>query len=188
MEVHLGAGGQAYVTPIGPDEISLAVISRRRFPSIDSALERFPALAARLRGAPRTTTERGAATLNRRLPRVTSGSFALLGDASGSIDAITGAGLGLAFEQALALGPALRSGGLQAYGDAHRAILRRPALMARGLLLLDRSATLRQITLRGFSRWPGLFERLLAFHTGAARRANGSPEAVDIPLPDLEAS
>lgn len=184
MEVYWGRSGQAYVTPITTDEISVAVVGRQRYPSLDAALGEFPALAARLHGVRRSSQERGAATLQRRLPGVTSGPVALLGDASGSIDAVSGAGLGLAFQQALALAPALATGDLGAYEAAHRAITRRPALVARGLLLLDSHAVLRRVTLAGFARMPWLFRNLLAFHTGAwdagvSRRVDGLSPVIE---------
>lgn len=168
MEVHWCNTGQAYVTPVGRDEISIAIIGRRRYPSIDVALAEFPALAVRLREARRSSVERGAATVQRRLARVTKGAVALLGDASVSIDAVSGAGLGLVFQQALTLGPALARSDLSAYETAHRAIARRPALISRGLLLLDAHPALRRMALRAFAHIPGLFRTLLALHTGGA--------------------
>ena len=50
---------------------------------------------------------RGTPALTRRLERVHRDNVALVGDASGSVDAITGAGLCLAFQQAERLGEAL---------------------------------------------------------------------------------
>ena len=52
----------------------------------------------------------GAVTGTRRLARVYRDKVALIGDASGGVDAITGAGLCLAFQQAEPLGKALASG------------------------------------------------------------------------------
>lgn len=173
VEVSWGKTGEAYVTPMGPDEISVAVVSRRKFGSLAGALEEFPALARRLAGAQRTSSERGAATFHRRMPKVTAGCVALVGDASGSLDAVTGAGLGLAFEQALALAEAISAGELSRYQQAHRTICNRPFWIGRGLLLLDRSAVLRRLTLAAFQQAPWTFQRMLQLHSGggAARSA-----------------
>ena len=182
-EVHWHATGQAYITPIGANEIGLALVGRERYTSIAAALRHFPALEARLLGVPRTSEERGAATVTRAFRRVTTGRIALLGDASGSIDAITGAGISLAFEQSLALAAALRSGSLAPYEIRHREIRRRPALMSHALLLLDRYPRLRRVSMMSFQRNPALFQQMLAVHSGAGPlRVWGRHGALDLGL------
>ncbi len=95
--------------------------------------------------------ERGAVTVMRRLRRVYRGRTALIGDASGSVDAITGEGMGLAFRQALALADALVADNLDQYQAAHRRLARRPAFMAQLMLMLDRFPRLRPRVLRSCS-------------------------------------
>jgi flavin-dependent dehydrogenase len=166
VEVHWGPAGQAYVTPISPSEVCIAFVGSKRFASVDSALSHFPSLPASLAAAPRNDKPRGAVTLTRRLRRVTSGNIALIGDASGSVDAVTGEGLALAFRQALALAQALAANNLAAYEHAHAHIFRLPRHISRALLLLDRHPLVRSLTLRGFQRSPKLFPHLLGVHTG----------------------
>jgi flavin-dependent dehydrogenase len=98
---------------------------------------------------------------------VTRGRIALIGDAAGSVDAVTGDGLALAFRQATALGVALVAGDLSGYAAAHRRTLRSAHAMARLLLLLDRRDGFRRRVMRALAARPGLFERLLAIHVGA---------------------
>jgi flavin-dependent dehydrogenase len=66
----------------------------------------------------------------RRRPRQVKSEYrertALAGDASGSVYAITGEGLFLAFRQAEALADAIASGDLAIYQRTHRRIVRRP--------------------------------------------------------------
>jgi flavin-dependent dehydrogenase len=165
-EFYWGRSGQAYVTPVGPHDICVALISRdpqARLASIDSE---FPQLAERLASAAPTSAERGAVTLSRSLDRVYRGRIALIGDASGSVDAITGEGLSLGFCQGLALADALEAGDLRGYQAAHRRLTRRPALMERLLLLLDRQPNLRNRAMRAFTAHPELFARLVAVHVG----------------------
>jgi flavin-dependent dehydrogenase len=164
MELHWGAGCQIYVTPIGPREVCAALISRNPRLRLDEALAQFPQLAARLAGAPRATTERGAVTANRRLARVYRGNVALIGDASGSVDAITGEGLCLAFQQAIALADSLACGDLARYQVAHRRLARRPTLMSKLMLTMDRRAWLRQPAFRALAAEPRIFQTLLSFH------------------------
>jgi flavin-dependent dehydrogenase len=97
---------------------------------------------------------------------VTRGNIALIGDASGSVDAVTGEGMALCFRQAAALSLALRAADLALYQQAHRRIQRLPSLMSRSLLLMDRSPRLRDTVLRAFDRTPWLFDRLLQMHIG----------------------
>ena len=76
----------------------------------EKGLARFPALPRRLDGATVTSGDRGAGPLWRRPRRVTSGRVALVGDAAGYLDAITGEGLALGFHEADELARALAAG------------------------------------------------------------------------------
>jgi flavin-dependent dehydrogenase len=164
MELHWGSGCQIYVTPIGPQEVCAALISRNPRLRLDEALAQFPQLAARLAGAPRATTERGAVTATRTLPRVYRGNLALIGDASGSVDAITGEGLCLSFHQAIALADSLAAGDLARYQAAHRRLARRPTLMSKLMLTMDRRTWLRKPAFRAMAAEPRIFQTLLSFH------------------------
>lgn len=171
IEVFWTQDGQIYVTPVSRREISVAIVSRREPLRIEQAVTRVPDLAARLRDAEPASAERGAVTTLRRFTRITRGCVALIGDASGSIDAVTGQGLCVAFEQALALANALAAGNLQLYERAHRKIARKPRWMARLLLLLDRHAVGRRRVMQAFAREPRVFEQFLAAHAGASSSA-----------------
>jgi flavin-dependent dehydrogenase len=164
MELHWGAGCQIYVTPIGPREVCAALISRDPHLRLDAALGQFPELAARLAGAPHANTERGAITANCTLPRVYRGNVALIGDASGSVDAITGEGLCLSFHQAIALADSLASGDLAGYQAAHRRLARRPTLMSKLMLSMGRRTWLRTPAFRAMAFEPRIFQALLSFH------------------------
>lgn len=161
MEVYWGRRIQAYVTPLADRETCVAVISRD--PSIDfeEALREFPRLSSSLSSSELSGFHRGAVTATRRLDRVYRGNVVLSGDASGSVDAITGEGLGLGFRQALALADALEGGELEEYQAAHRRMASRPQVMARLLLLLDRFVGLRRRVLRVLASDPELFRRML---------------------------
>jgi menaquinone-9 beta-reductase len=167
MEVHWAASGQAYVTPVGAEEVCVVAVARDRYESVESALPLFPELASHLRNALCVGSKRGALTAGQIYNRVVTERIALVGDASGSVDAIAGAGLGLAFLQAAALGPALAAGDLSLYQQAHREIRRRPAFLSQSLLLMDRYAAIRGMSLASFQRKPQLLERMLALHVGA---------------------
>jgi flavin-dependent dehydrogenase len=167
VEVHWADGGQMYVTPIANDQICVAFITgdlRLRF---DAALPRFSKLAQRLRRAGIEGTTIGAVTASRRLCRVQSGRIALSGEAAGSVDAITGEGLSIAFQQAFELAAAMREGDLDPYQRAHERIMRLPRTMSRLLLSLDRRQDFRRRVLRALEHESGAFEQMLAIHMGS---------------------
>ena len=114
---------------------------------------------------------RGAVSATRRLARVYRNRVALVGDASGSVDAITGEGLRLGFEQGMALAQALEAGDLRIYAAAHRQLAKRPAFMGALMLSLDRSPWLRRRVLRVLSADPEIFATQLAMHVGAGSSA-----------------
>jgi menaquinone-9 beta-reductase len=167
MEIYWGPGCQMYVSPVAANEICVALITRDSHMRTDTAMPHFPELAGRLQGAAIASEERGAVTATRRLKRVYRGRIVLIGDASGSVDAITGEGMSLSFRQALALSEALVANDLEQYQIAHRRMARRPAFMAQLMLLLDRFPRARPHILRLFAAEPVIFERLLAVHAGA---------------------
>jgi flavin-dependent dehydrogenase len=163
VEVYWGRAGQFYVTPVGPHEICAVLLSRNRHQRIDHALAEFPELRNRLADAV-ADAERGAVSVSRQLRHVVHGGVALIGDASGSVDAITGEGLCLAFRQAEALAVALEAGDLQSYEAEHQRSFRRPALMARLMLSMDRFPSIRDRALHALAAKPAIFSNLLAAH------------------------
>jgi flavin-dependent dehydrogenase len=166
MEVHWGRTAQAYVTPLGNDETCVALISRDSKMRLEDAWLEFPALAGKLRSAEASSMERGAVTVTRRLKRVYRDNIVLVGDASGSVDAITGEGLCLSFCQAIALADALEKGELDEYQNAHRSFARRPHTMGWLLLMLDRYPSMRRRVLKVLENDAELFSRLLEVHRG----------------------
>lgn len=172
MELYWGDIFQIYVTPIAPGEICVALLSGDPHFRLEDALARLPDLAARLRRAVPVTAERGAISASRRLAAVWRGQVALVGDASGSVDAITGQGLRLAFRQALALGAALEARDLERYAVEHRRLARRAELMASFLLLAGRRRGIRERAMRALAAHPRLFARLVAAHADAASRVD----------------
>jgi len=178
VEVHWVADLQAYITPVSVDEVCVAIVVADSAKctgyetKFDAALAKFPALVERLSSASHPGQDRGGISFARRLKRVTAQNMALVGDASGSVDVVTGDGTTLAFCQALELGKLLGrikasgEGSLEEYEDAHRELMRVPLRMSSLLLLMDRFPILRTIVLRAFANVPGLFQFMLGFHLG----------------------
>jgi len=168
-EIYWSPGAQAYVTPISHDEVCVVVMAEQvENAEFHSFVKNCPQLAARLADAHLTGRERGAITLMHSLSAVNSGNVALVGDASGGVDAITGEGLRLAFRQALALASAIEQDDLHLYAQAHRALARKPMFIGDLLLMHGRNERLRARSLRMLARTPQLFSRLIALHSGDA--------------------
>lgn len=172
MELYWGSNCQLYVTPVAPDEICVAAISRDPHLRLDAALAEFPAIAARFTGLERTSAERGAVSATRKLRQVYRGRTALIGDASGSVDAITGEGLCLAFRQAILLSECFAGGRLDPYQVRHRSLARRPALMSWLMLTLEGRNSFRQRVMQAFANQPRTFARMLSLHVGTATTLN----------------
>lgn len=166
VEVHWGENCQIVVTPVAPDEVGLALTSRSSQLRLGHALTQFPELARRLNGHAAVSKELGAITTLRVLLDVTRGGVALVGDASGSVDSLTGEGIGLSFHHAQALTDAIAKGNLGAYEVAHRKINRPLEIMSRLLLAMESRAWLRRRVLDALALEPQLFGRLLALHDG----------------------
>ena len=174
VEVHWGQSGQAYVTPVGRDEVCVATVTHTPHSRVDALLDEIPWLRQKLtpgRELLRTDRERGALTTTRRLRRVAADRVALIGDASGSADAITGEGMAMAFRQALLLAESLATlpqpEALARYNRLHPTILRLPQRMAQVMLMMDRWPSLRRRAIHALETEPQLFARLLGVHVGA---------------------
>jgi menaquinone-9 beta-reductase len=167
LQIYWGSATQAYVTPVSDEEVCIVTMGESpRAADFDRVLETLPQLEERLVGVRRTSRERGAVTAMHKLVRVWRGNVALVGDASGGVDAVTGEGLRLAFRQANALAESLAARDLNAYGQFHPRLLRRPLQMGAIMLLLGRHNRLRSRMFRILGYRPELFARLLAAHVG----------------------
>jgi flavin-dependent dehydrogenase len=164
VEVHWRPWEQLYVTPLGDDEVGVALLTSMRGRRLSDALPDFRAVANRLAGAAHTSSMRGAMTRTRGLREVIRGNIAVLGDASGSVDAVTGEGLLSALRQAHALADAIAAGEPQRYAAAHRQISQFPQRMARLLLLLDRYPWLERQFVARMAKRSESFAALLRVH------------------------
>jgi flavin-dependent dehydrogenase len=161
VEVHWAKGAEAYVTPVSDDEVGVAFLWHEHAPNLDEMLSRFPHLALRLEGAEALSSIQGAGPFSRRPRRLTAGRLALVGDASGYVDAITGEGVAIAFECARALARALKEGGLGSYESAHRRVMGRYRRLTEVVLALAAHPRLRRGVVATLAGHAMLFERLL---------------------------
>jgi flavin-dependent dehydrogenase len=168
VEVYWGARCQFFVTPVAADEVGVALLTRDPRSRIDALLREHPALLQRLRYAERVSSDRGACTLNRSLRHLSNSRVVLIGDAAGSVDAITGEGLTLCFRQAIALADAMDRNDLRLYHTRHFQLWARPALFSSFLLMLERLPRFRRMLWRACGCWPSSFSLALRLHTQGA--------------------
>jgi flavin-dependent dehydrogenase len=167
VEVHWAPAGQVHVTPVAADSVCVVFITRNPKLAQKDFLESFPAVAAKLQGVPTMSKLRGGISANRKLRRVANQSVALIGDASGSPDAITGEGLAVSFRQAVSLANAIEQGNLERYNRAHQKIGRLPHAMSWLMLSMDRWPQMQGRALKTLSSHPDYFQQLLSVHVGA---------------------
>lgn len=170
VEIHWGCGGQLYLTPVAPDCVCAVHLSRDPQGGKSDFLAEFPDVARRLAGpnSPEIVSQqRGAVSATCRLQRVATDHIALIGDASGSADSITGEGLAVSFRQSLALADAVASGSLASYERAHREIARLPHAIGALMLTLDQWPRFQIHAMRVLAESPDFFRELLEAHVGA---------------------
>jgi menaquinone-9 beta-reductase len=175
VEVHFADGVEAYVTPAGPGQVGVALLcegfARARYPAM---LARVPAVAAQVAGAAPASATAGAGPFPRLARARVADRLVLVGDAAGYVDAVTGEGLSLAFEGALALGAALPAAlaagagraALAAWEQGERRRFTRYAATARLVLGLARRPAARRAALALLARHPRAFEHLVGAVVG----------------------
>lgn len=168
VEIYWGRGVQAYVSPVGQEETCVVLVSHDPQMRMEFAWREFLELGEKLRDMEPTSKERGAMTAMHSLKNVFHENVALIGDASGSVDAITGEGLRLSFVQAKILANALENGNLGEYQIGHRRLARRPSAMGKLMLLLDKRPLLRKQAIRAMAADSRILDRLLSVHVGEA--------------------
>ncbi|GAA4540664.1 NAD(P)/FAD-dependent oxidoreductase [Mycobacterium paraffinicum] len=153
VEVHWSRWGEAYVTPVEPDLVGVAILSRGR-----PDLAWFPRLAGQLQGAGRGEA-RGCGPLRQVVSRRVAGRVLLVGDAAGYEDALTGEGISLAVKQAAAAVAAIVDENPLSYELAWQRITRSYRLLTRGLVLASAPPLARRAIVPVCTLLPGVFQR-----------------------------
>jgi flavin-dependent dehydrogenase len=175
VEVHLGDGCEAYLTPAGEGRLGVAFLFAGEAPGgWEALLGRFPSLRARLGGLAPASEPLGAGPFARAARARVQDRLVLLGDAAGYLDALSGEGLSLGLGAALDLA-ALAPGALAA-GAGRRALLPYERAWRRrwarywwstaALLAVARRPALRRGLIRACAREPRPLTRLVAAAVG----------------------
>jgi len=156
VEVHWAPEAEAYVTPVGPSCVNVAILTTVRG-SFDEQLMAFPELRNRL-GATAVDRPRAAGPLLHRVSDQVAGRVLLVGDAAGYVDALTGEGLSIAFACAEAAALRIVEDRPELYRRDYLRISRRYRLITTGLLLATRHARVRRRIVPAAQRLPGVFD------------------------------
>ncbi len=109
VEVHWARGLEAYVTPVGHDLVNVAFLWDREVSAAGGKglflklLSVFPQLEERLLGHAPVDAARAAGPFHQEPATLVADGLALVGDAAGYVDPVTGEGVGLSAAHALAL-------------------------------------------------------------------------------------
>jgi 2-polyprenyl-6-methoxyphenol hydroxylase-like FAD-dependent oxidoreductase len=178
VEVHLADGAEAYVTPVSDTCVGVAFLWREtaggsRESPWDRLARKFPRLIERLDDASPTSRIRGAGPLERASRARTRDRFALVGDAAGYVDAITGEGISLSLLSAAALARVLPEAlvrgadraALAPYEHEFARIFRTYAMVTKMVLAVARHRVTRRGAVLALRRFPRLFDRILSWVT-----------------------
>jgi flavin-dependent dehydrogenase len=166
VEVHWNDHGQAVVTPVSSGEICVSILTNQARLRMAQLVELFPEISRRLEGAVPSSQARGALCGTSAMRSVVGDGLALVGDAAGTVDALTGEGLSLGLREAVALADAIAQDKPGRYQAAHRRIRRMPRAMARLMLSIGERRSLRRRVLRGLISQSQIFAYMLGVHTG----------------------
>ena len=144
VEVTYLPEAELYITPVDEHTVGVAVLAPRPI-DLEGAIAQAPAVRDRLAGADEASTLRGAGALRQRTRARTAGRVALVGDASGYVDALTGEGLRVGLAQAEVLAECLAGGSLAGYERAWARSTRDFRVLTAGLLAAANSPARRLI-------------------------------------------
>jgi menaquinone-9 beta-reductase len=183
VHVLLDHPGEFYFTPVGPNELQVAYLGE---PSVRGLSKKnyvqtvltHPRLRDLFEGAEVTSEVMGAGPFGRKARAIVTDGFALVGDAAGYVDAVTGEGMELALRSSEALaatvfsalqgdGPSKKN--LLPYALARHQIVQDPDRLTRLVLLLERFPALARRGIRALKGKPQLFQKLLAVQGGEAK-------------------
>ncbi len=169
VEVYWQPGVEAYVTPVGPELVGVAMLVTGPLPEgrgqtpFNRLLAGFPELAERLQGAPIASQTRGAGPFETRVARRRVGRVLLVGDAAGYLDPLTGEGLKLGFLGAEAAVSAIATGQPERWEHDWQRITRRYYWGTLGLLVLTGQPWIRRTMVPVLARAPWILGGALRF-------------------------
>ena len=176
VEVYWSKDMEAYVTPVSPNTVGVAILSRRELISswqkpisLKETVQVFSNLGPKLLLSEAKDQLIGIGPLHQTVKRTGTGKVVLVGDAAGYLDAITGEGISNAMEQALLVDRILEKQKEKPrldelvfdYSNQLPALMRSYYWLTWLTLLLHRRPSLVNQVVKVFQKTPWLFNYLL---------------------------
>lgn len=174
VEVHWSRRAEAYVTPVGPQLVGVALLADGggRFSEL---MNDFPHLLDRLDGADPVTEVRGGGPFEKRPARRVDGRVLFVGDAAGYLDPLTGEGVALGLATACAAVDAIVDGRPESYERHYRKLTREYWLLTGLLLGVSRLGWLHRPMIRLFDLCPPIFDGALNLLGGRKEKTTPVP-------------
>lgn len=160
VEVYWLSNAEIYVTPVDNHSVGVAILGTNKV-DFWKIISQFPELHDRLLSAKPTSKLRGAGPLRQTTMSRTSGRSLLVGDASGYVDALTGEGMRIGFEEGRAAVQAILSDKPDSYENEWRKITRSYRVLAGGLLWASSQRLIRPLIVPTAITFPGVFRRVV---------------------------
>ena len=157
VEVHWSGDAEAYVTPLQPDLVGIAILGEGSKP-YGRWLADFPALVERLGQRGPIARARGAGPLRQRCATPRCGRVLFVGDAAGYVDALTGEGITTGLACAEALVACIVEDRPQDYPRAWRRATRRYRVLTGALVHAAITPAVRRHIVPAAVRWPRVFD------------------------------
>ncbi len=185
VEVHLSQGCEIYLTPVAPRELCVAVLCEKaqakslagdRLGGLRRLAEACPSFPRELVHARTISDGFFCGPLRQTVPEVVADRTALVGDAAGFLDPITGEGLSVALVSAKLLAGVilegletgdLSSAGLAPYQEARKAGIRDALALTEAILWWVRTPLLPAYVVRNLAKRPAVFEKMLGVAAGS---------------------
>lgn len=160
VEVYWLPHAELYVTPVDDTTVGIAILGSGNL-NFWEIVRELPDLERRLRDAEPSSKLRGAGPLRQNVKTRTSGRSMLVGDAAGYVDALTGEGMRVGFEEGRAAVQSIISNSPSDYEADWNHITRSYRILAGGLLWASSNRVLRPLITPAASTLPSVFRKIV---------------------------
>lgn len=160
VEVYWLPDAEIYVTPVDNQTVGIAILGTGKV-DFWKVIEKFPELNSLLAEAKPSSKLRGAGPLRQSAQARTRDRSLLVGDASGYLDALTGEGMRIGFEEGRAAVSAVVANDPSAYEKEWVNITRSYRFLAGGLLWASSQRLVRPLIVPTAKTFPSVFKRIV---------------------------
>lgn len=160
VEVYWLPSAELYVTPVDDKTVGIAILGSDNL-DFWKIVGQLPDLERRLKAAEPASKLRGAGPLRQNVKARISGRTMLVGDASGYVDALTGEGMRVGFEEGRAAVQSIIADSPSAYDANWNQITRSYRILAGGLLWASSNRVIRPLITPAASALPSVFRRIV---------------------------